>query len=62
MFGIFRRDPVKVLKKEYAVKLEQARDLQRSGDIVGSSRLATEADLVLKQLEQVEADLAEKST
>jgi len=62
MFGIFKRDPVKALEKEYALKLQQARDLQQKGDIVGYSRLATEADVVLKQLEEIEERRANEST
>ncbi len=54
MFGLFRKDPVKKLEKEYARKLELARDLQRKGDIVAYSKMAAEADVVLKQLEAEE--------
>ena len=54
MFGLFRKDPVKKLEKEYARKLELARDLQRNGDIVAYSKMAAEADVVLKQLEAEE--------
>lgn len=61
MFGLFNRDPLKALEKEYALKLQQARDLQRKGDIVGYSRLATEADDVLKQIEEREAGRANET-
>jgi len=54
MFGLFRKDPVYKLEKEYARKLELARDLQRKGDIVGYSGMAAEADSVLKLLEAEE--------
>jgi hypothetical protein len=54
VFGLFRKDPVKKLEKEYARKLELARDLQRKGDIVAYSKMAAEADVVLKQLEAEE--------
>lgn len=54
MFNLFKKDPVKKLEKEYAAKLEQGRDLQRKGDIVGYSRLAAEADDILKQIEALE--------
>lgn len=54
MFGLFRKDPVKKLEEEYARKLELARDLQRKGDIVAYSKMAAEADVVLKQLEAEE--------
>ena len=35
MFNLFRKDPLQRLNKEYARCLEQARDLQRKGDIKG---------------------------
>jgi len=59
VFGLFRKDPVQKLKKEYARKLELARDLQRKGNIVGYSEMAAEADVVLKQLEAEERRRAE---
>lgn len=62
MFGIFKRDPVKALEKEYLLKLQQARDLQRKGDIVSYSRLATEAEALLKKIEKAEAQRALEST
>jgi hypothetical protein len=54
VFGLFRKEPVQKLEKEYARKLELARDLQRKGDIVGYSEMAAAADVVLKQLEAEE--------
>lgn len=62
MFNLFRKDPLKKLEKEYAVKLEQGRDLQRKGDIVGFSRLAAEADDILKQIEALEATRRESGS
>ena len=35
MFGFLKRDPVKKLEAEYRKLLEEARDLQRKGDIAG---------------------------
>lgn len=61
MFGIFKRDPAKALKKEYASKLEQARDLQRKGDLVGAAQKTSEAETVLKQLDNLEAQQKAKS-
>lgn len=58
MFGMFRKDPVKALEKQYAQKLEEARDLQRKGDIVAYSRLTAEADEILQQIEAAEAKSA----
>jgi len=56
MFGMFRKDPLKALEKEYSQKLEAARDLQRKGDIVGYSQLTAEADEILKKIEALEAE------
>jgi hypothetical protein len=60
VFGLFRKDPVKKLEKEYARKLELARDLQRKGDIVAYSKMSAEADVVLKQLEAEERKRTER--
>lgn len=54
MLGLFRSNPTKKLEKQYARLLEQARDLQRNGDIVGFSRLSAEAEDMLKQLTSLE--------
>jgi len=35
MFGLFKKDPIKVLEKEYDAILLKARDTQRAGDIKG---------------------------
>ena len=56
MFGFLKRDPVKRLEAEYRKLLEQARDLQRKGDIAGfaaktaqAEDLATRMDALTKQ-------------
>jgi len=33
MFGLFKKDPVKQLQKEYKKKSEKAMQVQRSGDL-----------------------------
>ena len=55
MFGWFKKDPLKKLQDEYARRLEQARDLQRKGDIQGFATLSAQADGLLQQLESLEA-------
>lgn len=55
MFGWFRRNPIRKLETEYAWKLEQARDVQRKGDIVGYSRLMAEADAILERIRDAES-------
>ena len=54
MFGIFKRDPIENLEKQYAKKLEEARDQQRYGDVVAASYLTAEADAILAEIEKLE--------
>ena len=54
MFGMFKSDPVKKLRKEYNAKLEAAMTAQRNGDIRTYSMLTQEADAIWKQLEPLE--------
>jgi hypothetical protein len=61
MFGLFRKDPVKKLEKDYAHKLKQARDLQRSGDIVGFAEMSAAADEILQQIDAEERRRVERS-
>ena len=51
MFGLFKKDPVKQLEKEYAAILEKARDTQRSGDIKGYAKLMEQSEEILKKIE-----------
>jgi len=51
MFGLFNKDPAKKLLEQYARLLEEARDLQRKGDIKGFALKTAEAEEVSKQLE-----------
>ena len=55
MFGIFKADPVKKLEKEYNRILEKAVHAQRNGNIELYSKLSTEANGLLKQIEKLEA-------
>ena len=52
MFGFGNKK--KKLEKEYARKLEESMNAQRSGDIALYSELATEADKILKEIEKLE--------
>lgn len=58
MFGIFKKDPLQVLNQEYARLTEQARDLQRNGDIKGFAAMTAKADEVFQQI----ASLKESKT
>ncbi len=51
MFGLFKRDPVKALRKQYHAKLEQALHAQRNGKIREYAFLTEEAEALRKQME-----------
>ncbi len=55
MFGLFKKDPLKKLQKEYKQKSEEAMRIQRSGDL----RLYAEA---VTELEEIEKKIAALST
>ena len=55
MFGIFKKDPVKKLRKQYERKLTEAMQAQRSGDIKRYSELTAESETLLAKLEALEA-------
>ncbi|MGY6587023.1 MAG: DUF6435 family protein [Wenzhouxiangella sp.] len=54
MFGFFKSDPAKALRKKYDAKLDQALAAQRNGDIRAYSTLTEEADAIWKELEPLE--------
>jgi hypothetical protein len=51
MLGLFKSDPSKKLRKQYERLLEEARDLQRSGDLRAYSKKLVEAEEIARQLE-----------
>jgi hypothetical protein len=51
MFVLFKKDPVKKLRESYARLLEEARDLQRNGDIKGFAQKSAEAEELWRQIE-----------
>ncbi|MBT0586246.1 DUF6435 family protein [Alteromonas oceanisediminis] len=51
MFGLFKSDPTKKLRKAYDAKLEQAMHAQRKGDIRLYSQLTQEAEALWKEIE-----------
>ena len=55
MFGLFKSDPTKKLRKTYDAKLEQAMHAQRKGDIKTYSMLTAEAEGIWKQIEEIKA-------
>ena len=56
MFGLFKKDPVKKLEKEYYETLEKARDIQRSGDIKAYSAMVAKSEEIWKQIETLNAE------
>ena len=50
MFSIFKQDPIKKLNKQLSIKLEQAMNAQRNGDIRTYSQLSAEAEEIDKQI------------
>ncbi|MCB9672516.1 MAG: Lacal_2735 family protein [Alphaproteobacteria bacterium] len=56
MFGLFKKDPVRNLERQYAEALEKAeRELARSGDRALHGRLVTEAEAIGRQLDEARA-------
>ena len=51
MFGLFRPDPKKKLEKKLAKLLEEARDLQRRGDMPAFAQKSADAEEVGRQLD-----------
>lgn len=54
MFGLFKRDPVKKLRKAYDQKLEQAMLAQRKGDMRLFADLTEESEKLWQQIEQLQ--------
>lgn len=54
MFSIFKADPIKKLNKTYEAKLEQAMHAQRNGDIKSYSMITAEAELIAKEIQELE--------
>lgn len=55
MFSLFKKDPLKKLKKDYAAKLEKAMLAQRSGDIKSYSMITAEAEEIRKEMQNLES-------
>jgi len=53
MFGLFKKDPIKKLEKEYEQLLEKARDTQRGGDIKGYAKLMAEAEEIADKIDEM---------
>lgn len=58
MFGLFKSNPTKKLRKQYDMKLEQAMLAQRKGDIKSYSMLTAEAEKIWEEIESIEKSTA----
>jgi hypothetical protein len=54
MFGFFKSNPARKLRKQYESKLAEAMQAQRNGDIRGYAELSAQADAIWKELEPLE--------
>ena len=62
MLSIFKVNPTKKLKRLYAIKLEQAMQAQRNGDIESYSTLTFEANQIYKKILALEVDVQKTDT
>lgn len=53
MFGIFKKDPIKKLEKEYLRLQEEAMHIQRSGDLRAYAEKINESEEVLKKMDEL---------
>ncbi|MGX5914008.1 DUF6435 family protein [Aliidiomarina sp. Khilg15.8] len=55
MFGLFKQDPAKKLRKQLALLQEKAMNAQRNGDIRQHSMLSQQADELWQEIQRIEA-------
>lgn len=53
MFGLFKKDPVKKLEKEYEQLMSKARNVQRSGDLRAYAVMIEESENILKKIDEL---------
>ncbi len=53
MFGFFKKNPVKKLRKEYLQLMEKARDIQRNGDVIKAALVYEQAEMIGKRIEEL---------
>ena len=56
MFGLFKKDPIKKLEKEYQQLMEEAMHIQRGGDIKAYSAKVAEAEEVMKKIGELQKE------
>lgn len=60
MFGIFKKDPIKKLQKEYERLLEQSVHAQRNGKIELYGQLFEKASKINEQIEEIKKNQQKK--
>jgi hypothetical protein len=53
MFGLFKKNPVEKLEKQYSSIMTKAVEAQRNGDIKTFSTLSFEAEEILKKIDKI---------
>lgn len=53
MFGLFKKDPIRQLEKEYRKLMEEAMHIQRSGDLRAYAAKIAEAEKIQKKIEEL---------
>lgn len=53
MFGIFKKDPIKKLEKEYQTLMTKAMEIQRSGDLRHYARLIEESEAIQAKIQDL---------
>jgi hypothetical protein len=53
MFGLFKKDPVKKLEKEYQLLMAEAMVIQRSGDLKHYARLIEESETIQMKIQEL---------
>lgn len=55
MFGLFKSDPTKKLKKQHELLMKKAVDAQRNGNMALFANLSSEAEEIYKKIKELEA-------
>ena len=55
MFKLFKKDPIKQLEKEYLKLMEEAMNIQRSGDIKAYALKVAEAEAIQEKIEAMKS-------
>lgn len=53
MFGLFKKDPIKKLEKQYKHLMEKAMEVQRSGDLRQYANLIEESEAIQDKIQEL---------